>query len=376
MKQTIAILSLWLLSACHSGQPSQVVEKNEHNTFVPKYSKRFKIDYYENGKLISILNPSDGKTLTSYFLTDSAVNVQRFPEAFFVQNPVDKIVCLSTTHIAALSLLKSEPKIQAIANNYLIYNESVREKVANNRISDIGFDYNPDIEKIIRLHPNLVFSDAETPTTANALSKLPQARIPVVVSNDYKEQSPLARAEWIYYFAAFVNQEKIADSIFQVVEKNYLDLKNRLPEKSLSVFCNQPYQGIWYMPSQESYTTQLLSDAGGNFLWKKDETTNGLNLSLNYEQVFKRAQHADIWLLFSHEKTRSELSSQDPKLKYFDAFAKQKVYSAARRSIGKVGSDYWESGCFLPHLVLNDLQIILQGKTEAEDSLYYFYRLK
>lgn len=376
MKQITSILSLCLLFACHSEQQSQVGQKNEHDTFVPKYSKRFKIDYYENGKLIAVLNPADGKTLASYFLADSTHNVQDFSQATFVQNPANKIVCLSTTHIAALSLLKSESKIQAIANNYLIYNESVRKKVTNNTIADIGFDYNPDIEKIILLRPNLVFSDAETAVAANVLSKLPQAGIPIVISNDYKEQSPLARAEWIYYFAAFVNQEKVADSLFQMVEKNYLDLKNQLPEKSLSVFCNQPYQGIWYMPSKESYTRQLLSDAGGNFLWKNDETTNGLNLSLNYEQVFNRAQHADVWLLFSHEKARTELTAQDAKLQYFDAFAKRNVYSAGRRSIGKAGSDYWESGCFLPHLVLNDLRIILQGKTDAEDSLYYFYRLK
>lgn len=375
VKYIVFLCALCLLSGCGQGEKPKIMSEGGRQ-FIPKYSKRFKIDYYENGKLVSVLNPSNGQVLANYFLADSGHKGKTFPDAVFVQNPAGKIICLSTTHISALSLAGAEANIQAIANHYLIYNEKIRQKVAEKAIEDVGFDYNPDIEKIVRLRPDLVFSDAETPATANSVAKLPQAGIPIVISNDYKEESPLARAEWIYFFAAFVNREATADSLFRTVEKSYLGLKNGQPEKRLTVFCNQPYQGIWYMPSRESYTTQLISDAGGAFLWKDEKSTNGFNLSLNFEQVFRRAQYADVWLLFSHEKTRTELVAQDPKLQYFEAFRNRKVYVASKRSIGKAGSDYWESGCFLPHIVLNDLRIILHNLSEAEDSLFYFHRLE
>ncbi|HEY0262587.1 MAG TPA: hypothetical protein VGB95_06140, partial [Chitinophagales bacterium] len=158
------------------------------SVFSPHYSKRFKIDYYENGKEISVLNPANGQVISSYFIDTS----------------ISKIICLSTTHIAALSLLNSEEKIQAVANTNLIYNTSIRTKIAQEKIASIGLDYNPDIEKILRLKPQIVFTDAESAVGSGGLDKLKQAGIEVVISNDYKEQSPLARAEWIYYFAAFV----------------------------------------------------------------------------------------------------------------------------------------------------------------------------
>jgi iron complex transport system substrate-binding protein len=97
---------------------------------------------------------------------------------------------------------------------------------------------------------------------------------------------------------------------------------------------------------------------------------------LNFEQIFNVAQHADVWLLTSADKSLEGLKRIDEKFSWFDAFKKGQVYSAAKRSNSNGGIDYWESACFLPHLALRDLHQLFANPNVAEDSLYYFNRLK
>ena len=53
--------------------------------------------------------------------------------------------------------------------------------------------------------------------------KIEELHVPVVINAEYLEKHPLGRAEWIKFMALFFNKEKKADSVFVVIEKEYLE---------------------------------------------------------------------------------------------------------------------------------------------------------
>ncbi len=378
MRYCKGILFFLSLSACFQrAEPSNEKICAVQKTIYPKYSKRFVIRYYNGFKTLSVLRPEDSSLVTGYVIYPKDKPTPKGFEQFI---PIDartaKVVCLSTTHVAAIRLLHQEGKIAALANAALVYDTVIQLLLAQQKIQSVGKDFNPEIEKIILLHPDIVFTDAENGSGIGVLGKIQEAKIPLVVSNDYKEQSPLARAEWIKFFAVFFNAEEKADSIFSEVEKEYNAIAQAKGDKHPTVFCNYPYQGIWYTPASKSYFTQLMTDAGARYVFVDKTATNGLNLSLNFEQIFNVAQHADVWLLTSADRSLEGLKRIDEKFSWFDAFKKGQVYSAAKRSNSNGGIDYWESACFLPHLALRDLHQLFANPNVTEDSLYYFNRLK
>ncbi len=49
----------------------------------------------------------------------------------------------------------------------------------------------------------------------------------MVINAEYLEKHPLGRAEWIKFVALFFDREKEADSIFNVIENDYLTQRSR-----------------------------------------------------------------------------------------------------------------------------------------------------
>ena len=148
-----------------------------------------------------------------------------------------------------------------------------------------------DLEQTVVLHPDIIFTFGMGEADKDTDKKLVQTKIPVAISVDHLEESPLARAEWIKFFAAFVNKKREADSIFKEVEKNYIDLKATAQKTGSkpTVFNEIKYGDSWYMPGGKSYVAQLLNDAGSTYLWKDDPKFGSLPLS--FEQVYAKAKN-------------------------------------------------------------------------------------
>ena len=146
-------------------------------------------------------------------------------------------------------------------------------------------------------------------------------------------------------------------------------------EVSRTIFCNMPYNGVWYMPCGQNYIAMIINDAGGDFLWKNDKPINGLNLTINFEQVYQRAVEADVWLNTGVCKSLGEVEAQDAKFKLFKAFKTGEVYNCTKRISAEGGMDIWETGLFRPDIVLSDLTFIT-GRAAHKHELYYYEKLK
>jgi iron complex transport system substrate-binding protein len=344
-----------------------------------KYARGFTIDYYDGFKVITVKDPIDTlKPVARYVIHRPGRHYPvGFEDAVLIDTPVRKIVCISTSHVAEMDMLGLLDSIGAVTNVALLYNNKVVEKVNRGQIVNAGND-EVDYEKLVALRPAFVFTSGSYDGGDKLKMKLDALHLTAVLNLDYKEQDPLARAEWLKFVAAFYGRENLADSIFKVIEANYLALKEKTKSVQIrpTVFCNMPFKEIWYMPCGENYTARLIDDAGGNFLWKDATATNGLNLSLDYESVFAKAANADFWINQGFAASMAEIKAADKKNAFFKAFKTGKVFNNNKRNTVAGGFDFWETGAVNPDKILADLIFIFHPEILPGHELYYYQKLQ
>lgn len=373
---------LFVVAGCQSktNTPQQQQPHCVKEASLPvKYARGFAVDYYNGFKVVSVKDVKDSsKTIVQYVLLPKgkAAPVD-FATALLVDTPVTKVICVSTTHIAEMQRLGLLPLVAGVTNRSLIYSKEVLAAMDAGTIADLGSE-EMNYEKLLELNPSFVFTSGSYDGGDKLKSKLDALHIKTVLNLDYLEQDPLARAEWLKFIGAFFDMEYEADSIFTEIETNYLALREKAKAVAArpTVFCNIPFKEVWYMPSGQNYTARLIADAGGDFLWKETQSTNGLNLNLDYEAVYGKAAEADIWLGTGFAKSLSEIKAADKKNAFFKAYRTGRVYNNDLRYTPSGGFDFWESGVVNPDKALADLLFIFHPELLPGHQLYYYRKLK
>ena len=260
------------------------------------YAKRFSVSENQHFKLIYLFGSVDIKDTTAVYiiLKDSTLSLKKANNEFIFKHYVKKIASLSSVYTNMLCQLNELQHIVAIENSDYYCNVDVLKKVANNQLLELVKSPQIDVEKTIVLNPDIIFSFGMGNAESNEDKKIKQANIPTVLCLDHLEESPLARAEWIKFYAAFVGKEYLADSIFKGIEKNYLELKLIASSaKSLpTVFTEIKYGDVWYAPAGKSFAATFLKDASAMYIFSDNLKTGSLNLS--FEEVYSKAKDADF----------------------------------------------------------------------------------
>jgi iron complex transport system substrate-binding protein len=264
----------------------------------------------------------------------------------------------------------------AIDNMDYITNTAIINKFNAHHLAELSKGPQPDLEQIISINPDIIFTFGMGDAQKDADPKLQQTGIPVAMSVDHLEATPLARAEWIKFFAAFVDKKQLADSVFSEVEKKYHALKKLAASASTNpkVFSEIKYSDAWYLPGGKSFMAQLINDAGGNYLWKND--TNAGSLPLSFEQVYAKAKDADYWINLSMVRTKAELLSYESRYTEFKAFKTGRLFNNNKIANAKGYSAYWETGMIYPDRILSDLIHIFHPELEPKNGLFYYQQIK
>ena len=193
--------------------------------------------------------------------------------ADIVRTPISSSVVFTSPHCQLLYELGCKNAIRGVCDSKYILIEDIQKRlgmpsVASSEsdsgksslpIVDCGSSMQPDVEKIIALHPEaLIISPFEN---SGGFGKLDNLNIPIIEAADYMETSPLGRAEWIKFYGLLF-EANTADSLFAAIEKEYLALKTqaaKLP-KGLSVLTERKMGSVWYSPGGKSTMGILLKD--------------------------------------------------------------------------------------------------------------------
>jgi iron complex transport system substrate-binding protein len=342
-----------------------------------KYAEGFKVFSVGTSKLVVVTHPFQGATSGySYLLVPKGEEVPPHKsDTRVIRIPLSKIVCTSTTHIPLLDYLGETDKLVGFPTTDYISSKKMRERIRQGAVVDLGIDKGLNMEKLAVLRPDLVMGYTMS-SDYGQFRKIEDLGIPVVINGEYLEQHPLGRAEWIKFMALFFNKEAQADSVFSVIEKNYLQTRD-LPKPGGSmptVLSGIVYSDAWFLPAGKNYAATLFEDAGCHYLWE-DSPGNGY-LQLSFESVYERAHDADFWIGTGSYKTLNEIRAADIRYTRFKAFQQKKVFNYDARMGETGGNEFLELGYLRPDLILMDLVRIAYPELVPHHQLFFHRRLE
>ena len=342
-----------------------------------KYAQGFSVEKFDNYHRVIVHNPwQKGNDIGVYILAqkNEVGSIELQENEVLIELPLEHIAIMSASNVGYFSLLEKIHQINAVADKSRLYNKNLRYGIELGNVKVLGNSEIINVEELL-----LANSDIFLQTAYEASSGKDQALIDggilVVYNIDWMEKTPLARAEWIKFVGLLCNENQKADSIFKLIENNYIQLKylaDTLDYKP-DVLIGGLYKDVWYMPGGKSFKAYLLADAGTNYHWITDSTEG--SLALSFETVMEQQLNAAVWIEVPFE-SKEELLISDERYAYFDAFKIGSIYHHSKRSNDSGGNDYWEMGLCRPDEILADLIRIFHPEVMEDGELKYYDRVK
>ena len=383
------------LSACQGGKTAAGMEQGG-DTLLMKYAQLLTIVKHDEGEYteVKVHNPwKEGTELHRYILvpkgkegdaTMAKLAGQAHGEGKAaatlgvktdtVRTPLESNLVFTAPHCQLLTELGCQNAITGVCDKDYINIPDIKSraqadaKVAH-PIMDCGSSMQPDIERIIALHPEaLLISPFEN---NGGYGKLDKLRIPIIETADYMETSPLGRAEWIKLYGLLLGSSK-ADSLFSAIEKEYLQLKAeaaKLP-LGLSILTERKTGNVWYVPGGKSTMGILLRDAHAKYIFADDQHSG--SLSMSPEQIIAKGNQVDVWAFKyfgGNALTKNDLLAEYQGYQALKAFQSGNIYETDTSC-----EPYFELTSFHPEILLREFTILSHPEAGDKFGKLRFYK--
>lgn len=370
------IAVLFVLLSCQGNQhpkddKAQNVANRDTSVLTVKYAKGFRIERDSQGTTLVISDPvKTGREIARYRLLRSKSGVTPRKGYTDMVFPVNRVAASSTTHAGFLSVIGSCGQLMGCNNPERLYDTLLIKRFEEGDLVRVGRDLGYNLEYLIASKPDLVLQTGIDGQFSPDV-RLAETGIPVMFVLEWMEQTPLGRAEWIKVFGLITGKIRAADSLFNLIERNYnsfAGLGRHAPEK-IKVLTGNVFKGTWYMPGGKNYMARFFEDAGMDYLWKN--TDQAASLALSFESVVYRLTDAPVWINVNVDSL-SQLMAAESRYSVFRAVKEQRVYSVFNRVNSRGGNDFWESAVVRPDMVLADLLAIAHPELMTDHRWNYY----
>ena len=343
---------------------------------VTKYAKSFTLVNRGGYREINVISAWPNSTKKyKYILVNKDQSIpEHHKNDIIVRTPINKVVVMSTTNIPILEHLNIEHTLVGFPNTKYISSKKTRTLIEKGLVKDLNNDVEINMELLLNLNPELVigFSVNGKNSTLNKIEKM---GIPVVLDGAWTEQTPLGRAEWVKFIAAFFNKDLEANILFNTIKNNYLNAKKTAlnTKEKPTVLSGSLFKEVWNMPGGNSFVATYLKDANTNYVWQQNTSTG--SLQLNFEDVLNKAENAALWIGAGAFKNKKEMLSLHEGYGYFKAFRDNNIYTFTKKIGDKGGILYYELGPLRPDLILKDIIKIAHPNVLPNYESYFFKRL-
>ena len=271
----VGIVAVVCAGGC--GSPGHVREDYAGEVvYEPEHASGFKIFGSDsaNSVIIRSYDPWQGAggVATDLFVRRGGEEVPAGFTGQVVNGNAERIVAMSSTHVAMLDAVGKVSSVVGVSGIGFISNPYIVAR--RDVIADIGFDGNIDYEALLSLKPDVVLLYGVNGASAME-GKLKELGIPFMYVGDYVEESPVGKAEWLVALAELTGTRNTGVAQIKKISASYDSLKNEVKKCVVKgapkVLVNTPYSDQWFMPSKNSYIVRLISDAGGEYMYEKNE---------------------------------------------------------------------------------------------------------
>lgn len=345
------------------GQEKQPNLANDTNEIPNKFARLFEISTTKTDTLLKIYGQYQ-HTIGQYFWGKS-----KKVENHIKINREGTYVALSAVFARMIHELELSNRISGVDNLAFIPKDI---SLPNHCISlQQGGILNK--ESLLKIQPQITFTYLLDGNGEKEWKRLQQNNHAVVFVQSHLESHPLARAEWIRAIGWILGKPKTADSLFQQIETTYNRLKseNRVQE-SQTVMLNLPFEGIWHIPNDSAYFTQILRDAQFQPSWLIHTSLKGTGASsISMEDAIGFIQKSTFWLNLGSIKNKSEIGQVDSRLNSVINKRCPFIYQNDKQLEINGANSFWDLGTVHPEIILNDLIQIQKGTSSGA---LYFYR--
>ena len=378
MKRLHLVIGLFVLAitivSC-GGNGNSSVSTYADSIYLPEYASGFRILGAEgrSSVIIESVNPWQGadSVVTRLFIArDGEEPPQRF-EGQVIEENARRIVAMSSTHIAMLDIIGETARVVGVSGMDFISNDAVRSR--RDSIGDVGYDGNVNYELLLSLQPDIILLYG-TNGASGMEPKLKELGIPYVYIGEYLEDSALGKAEWIVAVAEIVGKRNEGIKAFSAIPERYNAIREKAADclKHTSrpkVMINLPYGDSWFMAPTGSYLVRLIEDAGGDYIYKKNNSNESRPIDL--EEAFMLVSASDKWINVGQTRSLDELRKNYPKFAATKPVLSGEVYNTTGRVAANGANDYWERGVVEPDVVLRDMVMIFHPELADSDLVYY-----
>ena len=283
-------------------------------------------------------------------------NADSVMATYMVSEPLERIGASSATHIGMLAELGLMDKLVGMCNPEVSFH------TLPETCQHLGDAMQPDVERIIANGVQAMLYSTYAPSDQSA-ERMESVGIKVLYNNEWRESTPLARAEWIRFVAVFFGELPKADSIFAQIDSAYNALRKcQLSNVNcqLSVVSGLDFRGTWYVPAGGTYMGALFKDAGARYAFADDPRE--ASIPLTFEQALLTFADADVWL-GCNVPSREALLEMNSQHALFKAYQTGRLYNFRKRCLPSGANDFWESGVVHPERILQDIIATLNGDT-------------
>lgn len=332
----------------------------------------FELAFTQTDTFIKLRDPADSTRILGAFFWGTGKEKK---QGFVRLKNRNKVVALSAVFVGMMEALKSENRIIAVDNSGYITSKRTNTRIAEGKVISVAASGNLQSEKIFKLQPDLILGYFIDAKGKSELDQLNSKGIPVLYIQNFLENHPLGRAEWICLFGALCGHWEMAQAQFREIEEHYLSTAIRASEVKWkpSVLCNAPFSGIWDVPSGESFMAKLIEDAGGAYVFTQYRGAG--RIPMDIEKVYKTGSNAIFWLNPGPCRDTTCLEQIDSRLKNFKAFNTGNIYNSTRMQNKNGANAWWEYGVLRPDLALLDIFTILHPEVANEHELVFFEKL-
>lgn len=347
---------------------------NSNTNEFPLSSKEITLNYAKLYRMAC----SSKDTFVHLYTSNNSVPIQKFfwgkSARFAGYEKIEgrtKLVSMSSVFIGMLESLQTQERIIAVDNADYISMPKTRMLAKKGKIVSIAPTGKTNAEQLHSLQPHLVFSyflDANGMNTDLLIAK--KSNCQMIFIQNYLEQHPLGRSEWILFFGHLLGKAQLSVQIFNEIKEHYEELvaKTSAITNKPKVACNAPFAGVWDLPNGKSYMAQFIKDAGGSCITTNETETGKTSLPL--VEAVKRANEAQYWINPGLCNQYSCLIGMDKRLAELPAFQKKHIYNYKVFS-EKSPNPIWDYGVLRADLVLKDLFSIFHPDASEHEFIFY-----
>ena len=384
----IVLAAVMLLSfcACGNGGNNDAPANNSAQDHTPAlvksmellYATGFSVDYYEDGyKLITVKEGpdiylvipkgADSKT-TDRLVKSLGVKVIKLYQP------------LTNIYLAATATMCLFDKMGALDNVTMSslkvddwYVQGAIDAMNAGKMVYAGKYSAPDFELILSKGCKLALESMMIYHTPEIKEKLETLGIPVFVEKSTYENHPLGRTEWIKLYAAMLNIEDAAETVFAEQVGYLKEAEGKDPTGKTVAFFYINSSGNAVARKSGDYVCGMIELAGGKYIFDdlgKDSDNNLSTVNLDMETFYATAKDADF--IFYNSTIMGEISSVD-NLKSLSALIKD-FKAVKENNVWCTGENLYQETTDLGQMIL-EFNRILSGDYTDESQFTYMKKI-